>query len=335
MAKCRLQADFAVSHLIDDLSSRVVRLVSEGKPMDAIDSQLRPAFTLAALEIHVAYQKMRRLCYTLAYVGEAEAIARADDPSVTYELDRRDLDEVVNRPSVFGGTLEGRIRYYLDSLRRRVLNTIQLAIVSGKTGDEAWQDVLAVLPRPIEVAVPRRTLTTQKRLEEAEPSRVIRAQGVNISSGFIDDEAWRDMVDEYLADEVLDRRTEDKIRFKGPNGRKTITRYEWELERDFTHDFVSLVRAGQLDVAKENGYTDFVWLSVLDNKTDECCTWRNGLTVTEIEAQLKNAHKDDTCQSTVPPAHPFCRCDLAPVTDEIKKFSVPEIGDFESWLTNP
>lgn len=332
--KTRIRVDFAVASLIEDVESMVPGLVFRGRSMDYADRVLTPLFSQAGLDILLAYQKMRRLAYTLAYVGEAEALARADDPSVDYSLHKTDIDEIQRQDSVFGGSLESRIRYYLDKLRRRVLDSIQLAILQGKTGDEAMADVTQALPKPKEVTLPRRTLTS-KRVQEAERKGPIRAEGVNISSGFVDDDTWKELVDEYLAEFIPDDRTEDKVRYKGPYGRGTITRYEWELERDFTHDFVSLVRQGQLDVAKENGYTDFVWIAVLDNKTDECCTWRDGLTTAEIESQLKSAHKDDTCKTSVPPAHPFCRCDIAPVTDRIEDFKLPDIGDFETWLINP
>jgi SPP1 gp7 family putative phage head morphogenesis protein len=201
--------------------------------------------------------------------------------------------------------------------------------------EETLEKLKAAFPAIKTIKYPRRTLVPSKkigRVKEADPRIMELDNDTDVASGFVDDETWNDLVQAYLDEYVQTGRTEGKIRFKAGDEREFVTRREWELERDFTHDFVSQVRAGQIDVARENGYNDFVWISVLDNKTDECCVWRDGKLTSEIEKSISQG-KDDECQTSVPPAHPFCRCDIAPVTEKIDDFKLPQIGDFEEWLT--
>ena len=137
----------------------------------------------------------------------------------------------------------------------------------------------------------------------------------------------------YLRPPGVKEREKIKVKYKYGGIVKTKTRYSWEVEQDLVYDFVKSVRKGEIDAAKENGYNEFVWIAIVDKRTDVCCLWRDGLTTKEIEKQLKGRSKKERCNDAVtPPAHPNCRCRLAPVTDALPSKPIKDLGDFETWL---
>ena len=150
----------------------------------------------------------------------------------------------------------------------------------------------------------------------------------SLLGGHIEQSAWEKLVSDYVSEEIFPRGPLDIISSPG-----VTDAYAWELEKEVTQLFVDQVRRGEHEAAKDNGIPDFIWISVIDNVTDECCKWRDGLTVTEIETQLKGKHSNDKCQTIVPPAHFNCRCALAPLTDDLPSSPPPDLGDFEDWLS--
>ena len=92
-----------------------------------------------------------------------------------------------------------------------------------------------------------------------------------------------------------------------------------------------------MDAAQENGITDFVWIAVVDDKTDLCCLWRDGLLTSEIQAKLSEHADDDAgCDlggdGLVPPLHFNCRCSIAPATDAVPKKPDVDYQSFDQWL---
>jgi SPP1 gp7 family putative phage head morphogenesis protein len=94
------------------------------------------------------------------------------------------------------------------------------------------------------------------------------------------------------------------------------------------------VRAGEIEAAKEQGIDDFVWTAVIDERTDECCLWRDGLLVSEIEAELNGDHSGDDCDSTVPPAHINCRCRVLPVSAQYVEQQQTGFQGIDEWLAS-
>ncbi len=111
------------------------------------------------------------------------------------------------------------------------------------------------------------------------------------------------------------------------------TRYTWEVEQEITEDFVKSVRDGTIDSAKEAGIEDFMWIAVLDSHTDECCKVRDGLSSSEIEKKIADGTIDgEECDAIVAPAHFNCRCDVAPMTNDLPETEASGLPDFNEWL---
>ena len=81
------------------------------------------------------------------------------------------------------------------------------------------------------------------------------------------------------------------------------------------------------------GIEEFVWVSIIDNKTcEDCCLPRNGLTTLEIREKLVNGDlNSDDCDTLVPPGHFNCRCQLVPVAS-VDQVEGPDWKSFGEWL---
>lgn len=291
----------------------------------ALRNQIEMVFNVAAMRTYENYRRFRRMYYLLAKAGEAEAISRVLGQDFKLDASSTALDQIVSLDSPSGGNLSTRIRLSFNRLRRRVESAIEFAVLTGKDINDA---VISVFPRPKRVKKPPKAAKSPS-LQEADARRT----GIkkSVGSSIIDDSAWQDLVSEYRNEFLpIGRGPEDVTRYQ--YGKTEYEIYDWELERELTQDFVTLVRKGQVDAAKENGIRDFVWIAIIDDKTDECCFWRDGLTTKEIEEKLRTTERRDECRTTVPPAHFNCRCDLAPVTDALPEKPREELGAFDTWL---
>lgn len=271
---------------------------------------------------------IRRATYTLAYAGELEATARGLNKPLKASLTKEDVKKKLSLESPSGGNLADRIRFYFDRLGRRLTDAFELGRVLEEKPDEIVERVASAFPSTRPLIRPKPVL--QKPVREAKPPTK-RLEDFLVA-GFIDDELWDEAVQSYVQDVVqIGRGPEDTVKVNV--GKEKVERYTWEVEKEIVEDFVQLVREGQVDGARENGIKDFVWIAVIDDRTDECCRWRDGLSTSEIARQLKGKHKNDDCDAVVPPAHFNCRCDLAPLTEEVPDEGREELGDFETWLT--
>lgn len=303
--------------------------------------------------------RLRVSTYTLAHVGEAEAIGRARGKETKYKVSSNTLKDVLEDASTAGGEIRARVTMYFNRLKRDVINVIELSRVleDDITGTLTRLDralpSFRVLKRPPRKIKPIKLKEADRPPDEDDlPEWLRQARGeleaqmrdrsmadetlseepeASMSTGILDDAAWQQVVEDYKSEELppnvfrrtaVDYTEEDGVRY-----------YDWEVENEVMEDFVSQVREGQVDAANENGVTDFLWLAVVDKVTDACCLWRDGLTSTQIEEKLKD--KDDECDATVPPAHINCRCKLSPMFKDMPEVEPSNRGDFEEWLTNP
>lgn len=289
-----------------------------------IDQQIESDFQKLEVALIAMAKVHRRDTYILSHVGESEAIGRGLGVQARFNPNQH-LRKIMDQPSPAGGTLEKRFHFILSELRRRLVQSVHKSAITEVEPEEMLKSLVKKFPKERALPAKRKTLkkVTMTEAESKDPT---------FSSGFIDDQEWDSIVNKYLNDYIPTFRGPDAVlEMKG----KTPTKddyYAWQLEQELTQDFVYQVRLGQIDAAKENGIEDFIWIAIVDDKTDDCCLWRDGLTSEEIEKELKK-RKNDVCQSVVPPAHYNCRCTLAPATEKTINTKI-DVGakDFETWL---
>jgi hypothetical protein len=224
---------------------------------------------------------------------------------------------------------------YVDKLRRKIVSYAHASALSAKNAADFATDVAIAFPRTRKVGVPRRILKPLIR----EADRLAGDPPIDIAIDNVDDETWNEMLDAYMSDYVpVTRAPEFVVDTAGANVTDLTTQadgtkvwYAWELEKDLTHEFVQNVRDGQIDAANDNGITDFVVISIIDDKTCDACCGDYGCV--DFDGMLVSEIDDMTAgEFTTPPYHFNCRCTLAPATDAIPEKPDDGSKDFEDWL---
>lgn len=101
---------------------------------------------------------------------------------------------------------------------------------------------------------------------------------------------------------------------------KRVNRYLRDLEQMLYSNALEALHSGMLEIGSKNmGITDMQWKVDRPQKKCDECTVRDGLSMKEIKAKIKDKYKD-----APPPIHPNCRCELIPMIkddwfDEQKK----------------
>jgi len=297
--------------------------------IDRLDSTIRMYMAETFDGLMKVMIDLRARSYVLSRASEAEIIAQlSPGRSVRSTITTDDVTTKAMADSMAGGPMSQRLRLYLDRLRRRIVNQVQSAAMGNEKVDDFLFSVLHSFPRPKVMRRPPRALKPKLMEADGKPK-------MDMAIGLIDDARWTDMLDAYKRDVIP--------RFRGPEFIVNIpttekdTWYVWEFERDLTNEFVKSVRTGQIAAANENGITDFVWIAVIDSKTDECCQWRDGLLISEIRERLgDHRDEDEACNiegdNLTPPIHFNCRCTLAPAAENIP--DKPDTGakSFDEWL---
>lgn len=270
-------------------------------------------------------ERMRKATFTLTHLSELEAIGQATQKTTQqsgYEFKNK-LNVVAQSSTLTGEEMPERVWLSLMKLRSKILDSYRLAIVQKKTPKEILDKVRSAFPKTVTYVRPPREL---KPFKEAAQSLDDKKE---ISTDFVDQDDWDLATDAYKDTELPPSRFDNElVTDEGYHA------YDWELTQDMTDDFVKQVRDGQVDAANDLGIEEFVWVAIIDNKTDDCCLDRNGLTTSEIQDKLDSGDIDaNECDATSPPAHPNCRCQLAPVasTDEVEG---PDWKSFNDWLNS-
>lgn len=302
--------------------------------LDSFEHYLKQHFNSAAAEFYKIITELRRRSYVLAKASESEIIAQLSRKPVYASITHSQLHQVMHKDTAAGGALVHRINLYLDRMRRKIVSMAQASALVTEDPKEFLIDVMSAFPRSKRVIRPKRIL--KPALMEAIHNIGEDDVTADIAIDNIDEQSWNDMLDAYMADYVP--------KYRGPEYVVDITTkdgdnyYAWEFERDMTQEFVQSVRDGQIEAANENGITDFVWIAIVDDRTDECCLWRDGLLVSEIEAQLDDHQEEDSnCdveEGLTPPIHFNCRCTLAPATADIPDKPDDLSKDFDDWLNS-
>ena len=273
---------------------------------------------------------LRKRSYILSNVGQAEAIGRATGKTAQYHVPNSKVLQITHSKLKGGYRLEDRFLLAYSKVRRDLIHAIETSLSMEEDDENMRIRLYKALPkRRVFSQTPNALKKTKKPLKEAradEPS-------ITMSTGFVNDDDWCGLVDDYLDEHIPDiRGPEDFITINTPKGVKNV--YGWELERDVNQAFVEDVRSGQVDAANSNGIIDFVWVAVLDDRTEAFDAWADGRLTSEIETAIERGDAPESeYETSVPPAHFNCRCTLAPATDElIDQIPQSNLGDFDAWL---
>lgn len=299
---------------------------------------LTDLITMIFPQIVTRIERMRHATYVMTYASEIAAIGQATkrrfkgggwNPEFP-GLSRQDIQDKTKSPTLLGEDLNKRVWYNLQKLQSRMQQAFSLALVQQLPPKEIVQKVKDSFPL---LQVYKRAPKVLKKTREANlfggDDDDEDKPKVDYTASIIDEGDWELARSAYIASELPPSRFEPGANWDPESG---TFKYNWELEQDLMDDFVKQVRDGQVQAANDLGIQEFVWIAILDEKTDECCVKRHGKTTSEIEAMLEDGQLDSSeCDSSVPPAHPNCRCQIGPVasTDEVEG---PDFQAFGDWL---
>lgn len=332
------QTDLMRKHLSDVFGDISAFLIRTKRDLPSLEQKLKARFVSAGVDLAAVNQKLRRYAYVLSLVGEAEAIGRAQAKPTRYKVDDQLLLHVKHSPSMSGGHVDQRTQLYMDRMCRDIMDALQngLSRVTldqhGNKKPESTQEIMKRVVRALPDVKRQKTVKVLSKVTEADAAPT---KPVEFSSGFVDDTLWDEIVDDYTNDYIPKYRGADyEIDTSNliiPDDERV---YAWEAEQDLTEDFVKQVREGQIEAASQNGIAELVWIAIIDDKTDEGCVWRDGLTTSQIEDQMDD-HGDDCCDgATTPPGHFKCRCRLAPALESVQDNLDVDVEGFNDWANS-
>lgn len=290
-----------------------------------IQMAIDEVFYAAAKDITGIQKRLMKSSYILSKAGEGQALANVTGQSKSISIPKHTLDTVTGKTSEEHDVFD-RTYLALSRITRDVMDALEMSRVRKEDTGAMVQRVLRVFPRSRRNKVPRRIL---KPFAEAD-SKPKDTVDLNLS---MDDNDWNDVVTDYMDEYVPKHRSpEDVFDITPPGEPKDYSEewYAWEGEQDVVNNFVQSVRDGTNDAAAQNGITDFVWVAIIDDRTDECCLWRDGKLMSEIEDE--EASHDDGCEGGPPPLHFNCRCVLSPYLEGTPDAEPSNEEDFNQWL---
>lgn len=345
----KLRAHEVASHLSVYLGTHY----QAKRARDEFERRMHPWFDMAIRQSTHLMTNLRKTTYTLSYAGQAEGLGRALGVNTRLDLTKEDLKEKLSDESPSGGSLHQRVELAYHRLLRDLVDAYQLSQVLESPIEETLARLDRAFPKVKVVKKQKAPMAKMKEAKKKKPDEEIEEENsgsfvmeetidgsevfVGASRGFIDPADWEEAVQDYKSEYLpFSRGPNDKVfgtSISETGDEEKVEIYQWELEQEVTEDFVQSVRDGELDAAKENGVTDMQWIAIIDAKTDECCSERDGLTTAEIQSKLNDGESMGDCDSVAPPAHQRCRCRLSPMTDNLPEESPPDFGGFDSWLT--
>ena len=263
---------------------------------------------------------LKKKIYVLNYISETIVLSILKNEK-EIKIDKIDFSHL--KKNFNEEDIVKRYALSLNRIVRKALDAYELGLVLDESQEELEERVRDSFPR-------LKSIKQKKDLRRISEANISVENKLNIMLGEELDEIWRTLVHEYRSEALVwDRLTQNDF----SNVKKFQNTLDWQDEKEITNEFVSMVNQGSIEAANQMGVKDFVWISVIDDKTDECCALRDGVLLSRIKEKIEEEGEIGECDAVVPPAHFGCRCRIAPVDDEILD-EIPSSNkiDFEDWL---
>ena len=283
--------------------------------------------------VHIAHTitsdiiTLKRRAFLLSAVGEAEAILRTTGKQTKIHITKQMLDKETetnaNNEHIFD-----RVFHTLNVVSDRAMRALDASRIRGDDTKQALSNVAKTFPR-------RRTVKKHKKVLKSLTEASFKRPDIEVQA-YIPEDEWQAMVDDYLSEYEPQYRSPDDVwdvKMPGDVGDELTEVYGWEMEQSITHDFVDSVRNGQSEAATQEGITDFMVIAVIDKTTcDDCCgefgcVDFDGLSTTEITKMTKG-------EQDAPPFHFNCRCQMAPMLDNMPDLPQSNQEEFDQWLNS-
>jgi hypothetical protein len=328
-AVIKLSDEYAhIIHIVRDQATvcahRVVKedLVGSHSAVRDMENSLKMQFHHIARRIEAIRHRLRQSSFALSYAAEMQAIHQVGIGKHPHPIGTMDLMKKLGAPKY--GDISARTRLCLNRIIRKATDAIELGVSMGEDPGEMVQRVLKTFKAPQK----RKTIKALRRLTEA------RRFGIDTEEWpeFISEADWNSALADYKEEYVPQWRDPRTSMGEITEDGEHIA-YGWEVEQEATEELVANVIQAGLVAANDQKITDFIWVSVIDNVTDECCIWRDGLLLSEIESRLSE-HEDEDCDGTVPPIHFNCRCRIVAATENLPEVPEDNAAEFDAWLNS-
>lgn len=300
------------------------QFTSQGKShLDNLYFRIDQRVEYLTMQLANIMDKLAKRTYILSYASEYDAISKVKNISGQLQnpeyLSQYEKFYASYSPAIF--TLTGKIK-----------QKIQTSYVIDRPLDELNSQIQSLLPKTTKI---KRELIP---LREADRLDQMKVNGQSpVTYDFIPDEIWYDLIHEYKSEYISPYRNKTDA-----NGEfyKVDDKYVWEVEQKTTNDFLDEVKSGSKTAAKERGINDFIWISVLDDRTRDLHRMFHGKTSSEIKDEFEAEYKYDKDgdldpnYGTVAPAGFNCRCRSVPYFKELEEEDREELitQDFANWM---
>lgn len=288
-----------------------------------LESRLDSHFISVATLISQHWYQFRRQAFLLSFAAEQLAIINS---GVDIPLKKINAGAVMTATysNTMLGDIPSRTYYTLSKIRREIMTKLDLSRILQDDLQTALKRALSAFPSP-------QFLSQQRVFRRIKEASAKESWDDRFDFDFMDPSEMEDLVNAYKEEFIPKWRDPRAGELEAPvsvGDHETYAVYPWELENEMTEDFVKQVRDGEHEAAKENGITDFVWVAVVDDRTDDDCLIRDGLLTSEIDETITDG------LGSSPPIHFNCRCRLVPATDDIPEVPESNEVEFNDWLNS-
>lgn len=292
-----------------------------------IESAINAEFHKSAVIIEGIYKNLKKRSFLLSSVGEAEAITRATGKRTGIHVNHHDLQFLAEKTAQ-GHDILDRILHSFTVIARNLVSSIEYSRIREESREDLIPRLLRALPKIKRMKRVKRALKPViKEADSKKKDFPIETQA------YIPDDEWQKIVDDYSEEYVPSTRGPESVYDIEVGEPELEERYGWDIERELANDFVSSVRSGQNEGARQNGIVDFSIIAIIDDHTcEDCCgdfgcVDFDGKTTAEVESMTGG-------EQSAPPFHFNCRCTMAPMLDNMPDMEQSNEEDFKAWLNS-